>query len=290
MMIWVLLVPAITLGQSSDTLRTQIDSLKQVKENIDYLYQLLMEQTEESLAEEQNILEESSETSHEDLLEEYLFYQSNPVNINSEEVVRLEEMGLLSAFQIEALRQYRRQFGDLLFIEELLMIDEFSESVVAVITPLVYFGKNEKAMELERPRLGKMFTQGRHQVTLNYGQKFEESEAYDEVSDSLLLAKKNTFYLGNPMKFQVKYAYHFKQRLRFGFALEKDAGEPFLFEKLSDTIQKLVRQQRLPGFDFYGAHFYMTDIRLTRNDRYDNTKRYLKIKDLALGDYLLSFG
>lgn len=275
MMIWVLLVPAVTLGQSSDTLRAQADSLKQGKENIDYLYQLLMEHTEENLSEDLELSEESAETSHEDLLEEYLFYQSNPVNINSEEVVHLEEMGLLSTFQIKALRQYRRQFGDLLFIEELLMIDEFSEPVMAVITPLVYFGKNEKAMEYEAPGLGKMLTQGRNRVTLNYAQKFPPP---DED------------YLGSPLKLQVKYAYHYKQRLRFGVTLEKDAGEPFFLGRLSDTIQEIVKQHRPSGFDFYGAHFYMTDIRLTRDARHGTTGRGLMVKNLALGDYLLSFG
>lgn len=271
-------------------LRPLGDSLQVTNPNIEFLYQLLMEQTEESLSEDLELSEENAEASHEDLLEEYLFYQSNPININSEEVVHLEEMGLLSAFQTEALRQYRKQFGDLLFIEELLMMDEFSEPVVAVIAPLVYFGKSEKAMEFERPGLGKMLTQGRHQVALNYAQKFDGSEVYDEVTDSLLFARKNAYYLGSPLKLQVKYAYHYKQRLRFGFALEKDAGEPFFLGRLSDTIQDIVRQRRPTGFDFYGAHFYMTDIRLTGNARRGTIGCGLMVKDLALGDYLLNFG
>ncbi|MBR5496187.1 MAG: hypothetical protein IKV58_02240, partial [Oscillospiraceae bacterium] len=45
----------------------------------------------------------------------------------------------------------------------------------------------------------------KHQLTLNYAQKIEESEAYDEASDSLLMAKPNTYYLGNPTKLQIKY-------------------------------------------------------------------------------------
>lgn len=235
------------------------DSIQQVTQNIEFLYQLLMEQTEENLIEDQDLQEESAETSYEDLLEEYLFYQSNPVNINSDEVVHLEEIGLLSTFQTEALRRYRRQFGDLLFLDELLMIEEFNEPVVAVIGPLVYFGKSEQAMELERPKLGRMLTQGRHQITANYAQKF------GTIAPN---------HLGDPLKLQVKYAYHYKQRLRFGFALEKDAGEPW--------------QHRFPCFDFYGFHAYASDIKLTGNAR--NGTRGLVIKDLALGDYLLSFG
>ena len=80
---------------------------------------------------------------------------------------------------------------------------------------------------------------GKHQVTLNYAQKFDESTYYEDASDSLMLARKNAYYLGSPMKLQLKYAYRYKQRFRIGFALEKDAGEPLFFGGLSDTIESI---------------------------------------------------
>ena len=91
------------------------DSLQPVAQNLEFLYQLLLEQTEDRLSEALGIDGESGEDSHEELIEDYLYYLENPINVNSEEVVHLEEIGLLSAFQVEALRQYRRQFGDLMF-------------------------------------------------------------------------------------------------------------------------------------------------------------------------------
>ncbi len=234
------------------------DTLQPVTQNIEFLYQLLLEQTEDKLVEDLT-LPDDDDASHENLLEDYLFYLENPLNINSEEVIHLEEIGLLSVFQTEALQQYRRQFGDLLFIDELLTMEEFNEAVVAVIGPLIYFGKSEKTMEQERPGLGRMIAQGRHQVTLNYAQKTLDTTAK---------------HLGDPLKLQVKYTFHYKQRLRFGFALEKDAGEPW--------------QHQFPCFDFYGFHLYASDIKLTGNAQ--RGTKGLEIKDLALGDYLLSFG
>ena len=67
--------------------------------------------------------------------------------------------------------------------------------------------------------------------------------------------------------------------------MEKDAGEPFFFGKLGDSIQEIVRQYRNPGFDFYGVHCYVSDIKIT-----DGETGALIVKDLALGDYQLSFG
>ncbi len=253
-------------AQNADTLVVRTDSLV-AAQNIEFLYQLLLERTEDRISEALELGNSSSEEAYEDLIEDYLFYLENPVNINNDEVIHLEEIGLLSAFQLEALQQYRRHFGDFLFMDELLMLDGFSEATIAVISPLVYFGKSEKTKELERPGIRTILTKGKHQVTLNYAEKF--SDTTDEN------------YLGSPRKIQLKYSYQYKQKFRFGVAMEKDAGEPFFFGKLGDSLQEIVRRYRNPGFDFYGAHCYASDLRITDG---------LAVKDLALGDYQLSFG
>ena len=227
------------------------DSLNPILQNVDLLYQLLLEQSEDRIAESLERIDENGDESHEELIEEYLYYLENPINLNSEEVVHLEEIGLLNAFQREALLQYRKQFGDLLFPNELLMVEGFSDAVVTVIAPLVYFGKNEKLQEVEQPSIGRMLTRGNHQLTLNYVEKFGSQTDED--------------YLGSPRKFQLKYTYHYKQKIRFGVVTEKDAGEPLFF-------------------DFIGAHCYITDIKLTHESQ------GLVVKNLALGDYQLSFG
>ena len=241
------------------------DSLARVAKNVDLLYQLLLERTEDRLLEELELGGEgveNSEDSHEELIEDYLFYLENPVNINSDEVLHLEEIGLLNAFQVKALKQYQRQFGDLIFAEELLMIDDFNETTVAVISPLVYFGKSEFTQNKEKVSLGKAVTRGRHQITLNYAEKFGGTVNED--------------FLGSPRKIQMKYGYHYKQKLRFGIVTEKDAGEPRFF-------------------DFIGAYLFATDLSLWDIGHGAaggsmSAGHGVIIKDLALGDYQLSFG
>lgn len=229
-------------------LRPVSDTLAPVTQNVEFLYQILMEQTEDRLSEALAMSGDAGDDSHEELIEEYLYYLENPLNVNSEEVLHLEEVGLLSAFQVEALNQYRRQFGDLMIVEELTMVEGFDEATVAVIAPLVYFGKSERTQEREKVTVAKAVTRGRHQVTINYAQKFG-GEVHDD-------------YLGSPQKLQFKYNYHYKQKLRLGVATEKDAGEPRLF-------------------DFVGAHCYASDLMLGN---------VMTVKDLALGDFQLSFG
>ena len=235
------------------------DSLLPVTTNVEYLYQLLQELTEDHLSETLELVIDQGEESYEELIEDYLYYLENPVNINSEAVVHLEEIGLLNAFQMESLQKYRQQYGDLLFPGELPMVDGFTDAVVAVITPLIVFGKSEKAQETEKPSLGKMLTKGRHQLVGNYAEKFGGTTHED--------------YLGSPRKIQLKYTFNYKQKLRFGIVTEKDAGEPLFF-------------------DFIGAHCYITDLRLTRNAGFRDKGHEggLVIKELALGDYQLCFG
>ena len=242
---WVIILVFVGL---ETCLGQKADSLQPVAQNVEFLYQILMEQTEERLSEALEISGNDGDDSHEELIEDYLYYLENPVNVNSEEVLHLEEIGLLSIFQIEALNQYRRQFGDLMIVEELMMLDGFSESTVAVMAPLVFFGKSERTQEREKVTPRKALTRGQHQVTINYAQKFGGVVHED--------------YLGSPQKIQLKYNYHYKQKFRFGVVTEKDAGEPHFF-------------------DFIGAHCYASDLSI--NDA-------IIVKDLALGDYQLSFG
>ena len=66
------------------------------------LNNLLIEQVER-LAEDSD-----DDADFEDLLENYIFFSENPVNLNSDEVMRLVELRLLSVFQYEELQKYRR--------------------------------------------------------------------------------------------------------------------------------------------------------------------------------------
>ena len=83
--------------------------------NTEVLNQLLIEQIE-------RLAEDSDEDiDFEELLENYIFFSENPININSEDVMQLVELRLLSVFQYEELKRYRRYYGDFLFLEELEM-------------------------------------------------------------------------------------------------------------------------------------------------------------------------
>jgi hypothetical protein len=228
---------------------------------------LLIEQIER-LAEDND-----DDIDYEELLENYIFFSENPVNLNSEEVMQLVELRLLSVFQYEELRQYRRYYGDFLFLDELEMVEGFDEQTLAIIRPVVYVGKDQSKDKLT---FNKMARYGKHQIVGRYEQILEKQEGYEPYDDSLLLAKPNSRYLGNPQKYQLKYTYNYRNRIRAGFTLEKDAGEIFFTDNVSDTIRALLGKQYYKGFDFIGFHLYAKDLGI--------------VKAAVLGDYQLAFG
>ena len=231
------------------------------------LNNLLIEQVER-LAEDSD-----DDMDYEDLLENYIFLSENPVNLNSEEAMRLVELHLLSVFQYEELQKYRRFYGDFMFLDELEMVEGLDEQTVAIIKPVVCI---EKDQSKDKVTLNKMARYGKHQLVGRYEQVLERQQGYLPIDDSALLAKPNSRYLGSPQKLQLRYTYNYRNKIRAGFTLEKDAGEMFFTDKVSDTIQKLLGSQYHRGFDFAGFHLYAKDLGI--------------VKAAVLGDYQLAYG
>lgn len=233
----------------------------------DALNQLLIEQIER-LADEGE-----EENDYEELLDNYIFYSENPINLNSEEIVHLAELQLINAFQLEELRKYRRYYGDFLFLDELEMVEGFDEQTINILRPIVCIREDNSKDKITGQKLARY---GKHQVIGRYEQVLEKQQGYYPISDEELLDKPNSRYLGSPQKYELRYSYNYRNKIRAGFALKKDAGELFFNDKLSDTIKSVLGNKRYSGFDFFGFHLYANDLGC--------------VKDVALGDYQLSFG
>ena len=160
-----------------------------------------------------------------------------------------------------------------MFLDELEMVEGFDEQTLAIIRPVVCVEKDQSNDKLT---FNKMARYGKHQIVGRYEQILEKQQGYQPIDDSTLLAKPNSRYLGSPQKYQLKYTYNYRNKIRAGFVLEKDAGEIFFTDKVVDTIQKLLGDKFYRGFDFVGFHLYAKDLGI--------------VKAAVLGDYQLSFG
>ena len=216
-------------------------------ERHDALNPLLIEQME-------RIAEDSDgEVDFEELLESYVFLSDNPVNLNSDEVMQLVEMRLIDVFQYEALQQYRRSYGDFLFLEELEMVEGLDAQAISLIAPLVYIADRGR----DKVSLSQLARYGKHQVVGRYEQILEPQAGYADISDSALLASPNARYQGSPQRYLLRYSYNYRDKVRAGFVVEKDPGERSLA-------------------DFVGFHLYAKNLGI--------------VKAAVAGDYQLAFG
>ena len=231
------------------------------------LNELLIEQVER-MAEDSD-----DDIDYEELLDYYIFLSDNPINLNSDDMVRLVELHLISAFQFEEVKKYRRYYGDFMFLDELEMVEGFDAQTIDIIRPLVYAGQDKSKDKITFRKLARY---GKHQLLGRYEQILEKQQGYLPIDDSALLAKPNSRYLGSPQKLQFRYNYNYRNQIRAGFVVEKDAGEMFFTDKVSDTIKALLGKNYRRGFDFLGFHLYAKDLGI--------------VKAAVLGDYQLSFG
>lgn len=207
-----------------------------------------------------------------DLVDDYLYYLKHPINLNSTDISALVELQLLSENQLQNLLTYKQHYKQLYSIHELKFIAGFDSETIQRLSAFVVAGPAEGRKSYS---FKNVFKYGSHQVLLRYQQILEPSSGYSIPPDSAWV-RPGSIYLGSPQKLYARYAFNYKNKIRFGITMEKDAGEVFLKSQMGDSVKTLVGDKVTNIFDFYSAHVYVSDIGL--------------LKQAAIGDYHLEFG
>lgn len=207
-----------------------------------------------------------------DLIDDYLYYSKNPININGSNIDMLRDLYMINDIQLNNLKLYINQFGQLLSIYELTSINGFDEETIKRLQPFVV----TKPFKQKAKYNAKHFLKyGRHQLLLRADQILETRKGFSLPSDSAI-AHPGSVYLGNPQHYYLRYSFNFKNKIRFGFTMDKDAGEVMFKGQLSDSLKKLIGNKVGNGYDFVSAFAYAEDINI--------------IKKIVVGDYHLEFG
>lgn len=215
----------------------------------------------------EQIIENISETNdgadidYSEITEELAFYLENPINLNAADPDVLKRVLLLNDFQIYKLKAYISIAGELATLYELNNIEGFDLETIFKMMPYVSVKPSISAYHINFKDVLKY---GRNQLFLRYVQVLEEQKGYSPASDSLMNVNPNARYLGGPQKIYAKYAFNYRNKIRFGITAEKDPGEEFF----AGTQKN--------GFDFYSAHLFIKDFGI--------------FKAIAIGDYHLQFG
>lgn len=205
------------------------------------------------------ILEESggddSDFAFNALAERFQLYLKRPLNLNNASIEDLEDFFLLNDKQITGLISYRKQYGDLIALQELQAVPGFDLNTIRTIVPYVTVSG---AVDDYNVALPEMFAKGDNELFVSWRRILETQRGYipGEFEDP---------YLGQPWRLYTRYQHTYENRLSAGFTAEKDAGEEFF------------TGSNRQGFDYYSAHLFVRD--------YSRL-----IKAIAIGDYQIGLG
>lgn len=206
-----------------------------------------------------------------DLLEEFQYYARNPININSD-AEQLVKLYLINNIQLNNLNSYISQYGPFYTVYELKSVTGFDNQTIQNILPFIQV---LPVREEARIKPKNVFKYGSNQLILRYQQVLEKSDGYGMPPDSGI-SYPGSVYLGIPQAYYARYGFNYKNKIRFGFTLDKDAGEIFSKNSLSDSLNQLVGNKANNIFDFYSGHIYVSDLGI--------------LKQAVVGDYHLEFG
>lgn len=183
---------------------------------------------------------ETEDISLEDVFDLLYYYYDNPLNLNSATREELQELMLLSDFQINELIRVREEQGEFETVFELKDVKYWDIATLENVLPFVVV----QPVSQEKERRWKDYVKdGRLEAFFRYQRVLEDKAGYEEVSDEVK-EESNSYYWGSPDKLYSRIRYTHKRDLSIGVTMEKDAGEQFFGEKQPN------------GFDFYSAHAY----------------------------------
>jgi hypothetical protein len=207
-----------------------------------------------------------------DLIDDYLYYSKNPININGPNAYMLRDLYMINDIQLNNLKLYITQFGQIYSIYELTSIIGFDEETVNRLLPFIV---TKPVSDKGSYTAKQIFKYGRHQLLLRADQILETRKGFTLPSDSAI-AHPGSVYLGNPQHYYLRYSFSYQNKIRFGITMDKDAGEVMFKGNLNDSLRELIGNKVGNGYDFLSAFAYAEDIGI--------------IKKIVIGDFHLEFG
>ncbi|MDR1553174.1 MAG: helix-hairpin-helix domain-containing protein [Prevotellaceae bacterium] len=165
--------------------------------------------------------DENSEIDLEQIYDQFADLLTNPVDLNTATRADLEQLYILSDFQISSLLEYIKNSGKLLSKYELALIHGFDDMLAESLYPFVTVeSDSEYSVKSDTANFKTMISRGRHQIIARAKQLVEKQAGYKDDAE--------TKFQGSPLSLYARYTYQYADRLKWNITTEKDAGEKYL--------------------------------------------------------------
>ncbi len=192
----------------------------------------------------------------------FQLYQ-NPIDINQADSEILQATYLLKPYQIDAILNYREKLGSFLSLYELQAVPELELDDVIRLRPFFQIGgsgsRNTKKILKRLPEATQAYFLFRHRRTWETRRGFTPAD----TSNSGRISSR---FLGDENEIYLRLRLQKTRDFSFGFTLEKDAGEQFIWDRSTNRV----------GFNFYSFHLSKF-----------NTGKW---RNITLGDFQAAFG
>lgn len=186
--------------------------------------QTVTEQQLEALSEVMN-----AEIEDDTYLQQLVYFQRHPLNINKATPEDLQLFRILTPLQVQSFISYRNALGPLIDLHELQAVPHWDNITISRLLPYLTLAGGSTVP------FKKQLTTGDAVLLARYSRVVQLQSGYDEGAGSR--------YAGDPSKVLLRYKYQFKNTLQYGITTEKDAGEKAFKTSLNP-------------FDFLSFHFY----------------------------------
>jgi len=210
----------------------------------------------------ETIAENSSEDiDYTTLFENLAFYREHPLDLNYASAEDLQQLFILTDFQIANLINHRVRFGKLLSIYELQAVEGFDLPLIYQLQAVVRVDRSLNRLNISVKDILKYADQS---VITRVSQVVQQQKGFSPITDEALAESPNSRFLGSQQRIFTRYRLRYGNYVSLGFTAEKDACE------------QLFKGTQKKGFDFYTGHFALQNIG--------------KLKSLNVGDYQAQFG
>ena len=206
--------------------------------------------------------DEISSSNWQNLMEDLAELKEHPIHINTATKEQLERFPFLSDLLVENILYYIYRHGPMLTEKELMMVKDMDIRIAKLLKLFITFQQPDK--EPSKPALKNIFKYGKHELSTRVDIPFYTRAGYQPYTSAYIQENPNKRYLGKSFYHNVRYQFHYSDKVYVGLTAEKDAGEQFFVDK------------NRKGYDYYSPYIYLRNIG--------------KLKTLALGNYRLSYG
>ncbi|OYU94716.1 MAG: hypothetical protein CFE21_13575 [Bacteroidetes bacterium B1(2017)] len=137
---------------------------------------------------------------------------SKKINLNTVDFKELRQLNFLTTKDIDAILHHREKYGLFLSKYELQAIAGLTEATAKKLAAYVSL---EELKQLDQSTLKDLLKEGGNEIIFQSERIFQTKKAY-------LIPG---YYAGSANQLSIRYRFSCRDKLRFGFSLEKDAGE-----------------------------------------------------------------